>query len=133
MIKSPELENVVLQESYVVDISGAEKGVAFLMEFLLKNGQTAVGRLIFPDVEAQAWLNTKGDLQTLNDLIASAHRYYGSRDERPDLGTINSITYDGECWAVSGDWGSCRLRSPTTPKVVVDEDSLAASGPLSKS
>jgi len=130
---SPELENVVLQESYVLDISRTEKGVAFLMEFLLENGQTPVGRLVFPDVEAEEWQTPKGDSESLNHLIAFAQRYYGDPDEQPDMGTINSILYDSECWVLSGDWGSCRLRSHSPPKVVVDEDASLVSGPLAKS
>jgi len=129
----PSLGKIILQESYVLDISRNEKDVSFVMEFLLENGQTPVGRLVFPNVEAEEWLNTKGELASLNQLIAIAHRYYGAPDEQPDLGTINSILYDGGHWVLSGDWGSCRLRSHSALKVVIDEDASLVSGPLTKS
>jgi hypothetical protein len=105
----PNLGNIILQESYVLDISRNAKDVSFAMEFLLENGQTPVGRLVFPDVEAEEWLNTKGELASLNQLIAIAHRYYGAPDEQPDLGTINSILYDGGHWVyqVTGEVAGC--------------------------
>jgi len=127
-----QLETVILQESYVVDISSTEKGVAFLMEFLLENGQTLVGRLVFPDVEAEEWLTTKGALESLKHLMTFAQRYYGGPDEKPDLGTINSIRNESGSWVLSGDWGSCRLRSHSPPKVVIAEDASLVSGPLAK-
>jgi hypothetical protein len=125
-----KLENIILQESYVLDISRTEKQVSFVMEFLLENGQTPLGRLVFPDVESEEWLTPNGDSESLNHLITFAHRYYGGPDERPDLGTINAIRFEDGRWEVLGDWGSCRLRSPATPRVVTDEDSLVVSAPL---
>ena len=127
------LENIILQESYVLDISKTAKDVIFVMEFLLANGQTPVGRLIFPDVEAEEWLTDKGELTSLNHLNGVAHRYYGGPEEPPDLGTINSIQCEGGRWVLSGDWGSCRLQSRSTPKVVMDEDASLVSGSLAKS
>ena len=126
------LENIVLQESYVLDISKTAKDVIFVMEFLFANGQTPAGRLIFPDVEAEEWLTDKGELTSLNQLREDARRYYGGPEERPDWGTINSILYEDGRWVLSGDWGSCRLQSHSTPKVVMDEDASLVSGSLAK-
>jgi hypothetical protein len=111
MESAKELEQIVLQESYVLDVHQVGSDVVFTMDLLLDTGRTKVGRIIFPAVETEEWLSDKGEPTSLQGINAVAHRYFGGPDEKPDLGTINFIHHESNYWYLSGDWGSCNLFS----------------------
>ncbi len=128
MESAKELEQIVLQESYVLDVHQVGSDVVFTMDLLLDTGRTKVGRIIFPAVETEEWLSDKGEPTSLEGINAVAHRYFGGPDEKPDLGTINFIHHESNYWYLSGDWGSCKLQTNLYPKLTLDDPTLGEQG-----
>jgi len=124
MEESVKLEQIVLQESYVLGVHRVGRDVVFTMELLLDTGCTKVGQLIFPAMETEEWLSDKGEPTSLERINAFAYRYFGGPDEKPDLGAINYIRQDTDCWYLSGDWGSCKLQTTSLPRVLIDDTTL---------
>jgi hypothetical protein len=116
-----KLEQIVLQESYVSGVHRVGRDVVFMMELLLETGCAKVGQIIFPAIETDEWLSDKGEPTSPERINALAYRYFGSPDEKPDLGTINLIQHENDYWRLSGDWGSCKLRTLSFPKVVLGD------------
>ena len=121
MENTKELEQIVLQESYVLDVHQVGRDVVFTMDLLLDTGRTKVGRIIFPAIEIEEWLSDKGEPTSLEGINAVAHRYFGGQDEKPDLGTINFIHHENNYWYLSGDWCSCKLKTNLYPKFTLDD------------
>jgi hypothetical protein len=121
MEESVNLEQIVLQGSYVLGVHRAGRDVVFVMDLLLDTGRTIVGQIIFPAIETDEWLSDKGGPTSLESVNAFAYRYFGGPDEKPDMGTISFIHHDTDCWHLSGDWGSCKLQTTSSPKVVIDD------------
>jgi hypothetical protein len=128
MESAKELEQIVLQESYVLDVHQVGSDVVFTMDLLLDTGRTKVGRIIFPAVETEEWLSDKGEPTSLQGINAVAHRYFGGPDEKPDLGTINFIHHESNYWYLSGDWGSCKLQTTLYPKLALDDPTPGEQG-----
>lgn len=107
----PGLQEIYLEDSYVLGIRAEGHELTFDMEFVLREGHTLYevpgperqycyrrGRLIFRDVEATKWIE---------------RREVASRDLNGDrdLGNIDSLVNESGWFKLEGDWGNVHLRA----------------------
>ena len=116
------LERIILEESYVLGFRHPEDEIHVVMNFSLGVGNECIGVILFPEVKSEEWRTHGGEVTSLEGINRTAHRYYSSGPESPpDLGDLDSIKFVGGQWHLFGDWGTCRLRSESTPRVLFED------------
>jgi hypothetical protein len=114
------LDEIVLEESYVLGFLRRAKDVVITMEFLSVGNKVNTGELVFPDVLAEEWHTTLGKTTSLEEIRIKTPRSRGGPDEPSDFGSINVIRYQDGFWELFADWGDCRLRLSKTPFVLIN-------------
>lgn len=112
----PGVAGVYLEDSYVLEISESRDRLVFDLDAVLTPEHAAYhpprpgeqycyahARLVFPDVELVEW------------VTRSACCFTDATGE-VDLGNIDTLTVDGNLFAVAGDWGIVRIQS-TPPRI----------------
>ncbi len=107
----PGLQEIYLEDSYVLGIREDGHELAFDMEFVLREGHALFeapgperqycyrrGSLIFRGVEATKWIERRS--------VAS----WDASGEQ-DLGNIDSLINESGWFKLEGDWGSVHLRA----------------------
>ncbi|MGH3906451.1 MAG: hypothetical protein ACRDTE_20065 [Pseudonocardiaceae bacterium] len=118
----PELADVYLEDSYVLDITEELHLFKFKIEAVLTPDHPryrtpgpdeqycyARGRLVFTDVSHVEWERK------------SFRRYIDAEGEE-DMGNIDFLGYSGDHWYAGGDWGEVRIFTTTQPRfTLIDE------------
>ncbi|MFB1295706.1 hypothetical protein ACAG24_009340 [Mycobacterium sp. pW049] len=107
----PSLAGVYLEDSYVLEIIECRDRLVFNLDAVLTPEHPAyhsplpgehycytAASLVFPDVGHVEWVNR------------SACRFTDATGAM-DLGNIDSLTVEGNLYAVEGDWGMVRIQS----------------------
>jgi hypothetical protein len=107
----PGLENVYLEDSFVGDIEESADRIAFELDLVLreshplyhtpKEGEQYCYRdaaLVFDRPSEVTWYDRS--MKVSSDAAGE-----------PDLGNIDLLTYSGDRYRLSGDWGSIELSS----------------------
>jgi hypothetical protein len=107
----PGLEQIYLEDSFVLGIDESPGELKFELEFVLREGHPLYalpapgdnycyrrGALIFRGVTERSWLKRQPAV---------------SRDARgeADMGNIDALWQESDWFSVEGDWGSVRFRA----------------------
>ncbi|WP_211330485.1 hypothetical protein [Prauserella muralis] len=119
----PELADVYLEDSYVLNISEEPNKIVFTMEFVLTENHDSYsapregeqycyrdGYLTFTDVSKVEWLT-----QTLRKFTDAANE--------EDMGNVDFLTGENGSWHVGGDWGEARIHTRRQPEITFTAES----------
>jgi hypothetical protein len=119
-VSFPGLAGVLVEESYVLDISESPDQLVFHLDAVLTPEHSAYhsprpgehycyakGRLIFPDVTRVEWLRRNGS-------------HYTDASGEEDLGNIDILNMEGGAFVAGGDWGAVRI-SGALPRFELSE------------
>jgi len=119
------LEQVYLEDSYVLSIEEDADTVRFRMEFVLREEHPAFEP---PEPEAR-YCYRRGELTFVGarDIIWQERREVVSWDARGehDLGNIDTLTLDGGWYMAEGDWGRIKLHADRVEARVLPRDGAA--------
>lgn len=105
------LDQLYLEDSYVLGIEEEAGTVRFQMEFVLREGHPAFQ----PPGPDQQYCYRRGELTFVgaNDIVWQERREVVSWDARGehDLGNIDALYLENGWYRAEGDWGSIKLHA----------------------